>query len=104
MRAWREYAGRYNTDPMVKDGSYYTFWTVGAGFFLLDTRSYRYSLDICGEEGRMRSLLGLEQTEALHSFLLSRARDPMFRFVVSPQFSLPVSNQPYGGGWAAHAE
>ena len=87
VKAWREYAGRGNLDPMMEDGSYYTFWTAGAGGFLLDTRSYQCSLDVCGEEGCTRLLLGVEQTEALHSFFLSCARDPMFRFVVSPQFS-----------------
>ena len=50
--AWKEYTKRSNTDPMVEDGSHYTFRT--AGVFFLDTRSYRCPLDVCGEEDRMR--------------------------------------------------
>lgn len=59
----------------------------GGRVFLPDTRSYRCSLDFCGEEDRMRLLLGVEKTEVLHFFLLSRARNPMYRFVASSQFS-----------------
>ena len=42
-RTWRKYSGRGYPDPMVEDGSCYTFQTVNAGGFLLDTRLYQYS-------------------------------------------------------------
>jgi len=77
--AYDRYEGGLNPAPRVEGGVHYVLETGAAGFYFLDTRSYRSRNN--DPDGPSKTMLGSEQKADLKSWLSSTGR--RFKFLVS---------------------
>lgn len=96
-KAWSEYVGRANPEPLEAGENYYTFrYGNEAAFFVLDTRRYRVAskgleMDGEGDEAQWdgpfnqpyKTMLGQTQKDALVRWLGAVNTTASFKFVVS---------------------
>lgn len=118
-KAWYEYVGAGNPDPLDAGENYYTFrYGNEAAFFVLDTRKYRVASRGFGLDGEddedwdqlstsgqpFKTALGQQQKEALLRWMGAVNSTATFKFVVS---SVPFTSL-WGGidgkvdSWAAY--
>eukprot|EP00028_Trichosphaerium_sp_Am-I-7-wt_P012262 CAMPEP_0168528344 /NCGR_PEP_ID=MMETSP0405-20121227/13195_1 /TAXON_ID=498012 /ORGANISM="Trichosphaerium sp, Strain Am-I-7 wt" /LENGTH=393 /DNA_ID=CAMNT_0008551735 /DNA_START=264 /DNA_END=1441 /DNA_ORIENTATION=+ len=95
MKAWTEYAGNGNPQPLLSDVYYYTFEVSEVGYFMLDTKRYRSLVD--ETDGPSKTMLGSVQKAALFNWL-ENDPSPIKILMSGPPFS------PWNGGdtWGAY--
>lgn len=105
IKAWQEYVGSANPEPVAPGQNYYTFRYGDTAFFVMDTRMHRSPWQI--EDNEDKTMLGLDQRDAFVRWLSAVNSTATFKFVVS---SVPF-NTLWGGpldwdgktdSWAAY--
>lgn len=117
-KAWQEYVGQANPEPLDEGENYYTFrYGSEAAFFIMDTRRYRvpskglgidvedaFDDGLTPETSSLKTMLGQKQKDALFRWLGATNSTATFKFVVS---SVPFMSL-WGGidgkidSWAAY--
>ncbi|MCO5590212.1 hypothetical protein L7F22_044181 [Adiantum nelumboides] len=104
-KAWYEYIGSSNPDPLEPGQHYYTFRYGDTAFFVMDCRRHRSPWQI--EDDEDKTMLGQQQKEAFIRWLGAVNSTATFKFVVS---SIPFTTL-WGGpldydsktdSWAAY--
>lgn len=80
-KAWHEYIGSSNPDPLEPDQHYYTFRYGDTAFFVMDCRRHRSPWQI--EDDEDKTMLGQQQKEAFIRWLGAVNSTATFKFVVS---------------------
>src|SRR4051812_16405836 len=75
MRAFADYQGRVNPDPIEPDTSYFEFTYGDAAFFFLDTRRFR--------SPAAKTMLGDTQKHHLLAWLTRTNHTASFKFIIS---------------------